>query len=53
MGVHAIVGIGAGLDSEEVRDVLRLAILDPVLEAEGLGISGPVGDDGCEAVTDL
>ena len=37
MGVHAIVGIGAGLDSEEVRDVLRLAILDPVLEAEGLG----------------
>lgn len=37
MGPHVVVGIGADLDAEELRDVLRLVVLDPVLEAEGLG----------------
>ncbi|MEE2938914.1 MAG: hypothetical protein VX460_00885 [Planctomycetota bacterium] len=37
MALHAVVGIGAGLDPEEIEDVLRLAVIDPVLEAEGLG----------------
>ena len=36
MSLNVVVGIGAELDAEELRDVLRLAVIGPVLEAEGL-----------------
>lgn len=53
MGLHAVVGIGAGLDPEEVEDVLRLAVLDPVLEAEGLGRHREPLEPSCEVDLEL
>lgn len=36
MSLNVVVGLAADLEAEELHDVLRLGVLGPVLEAEGL-----------------